>query len=183
MPMSLNGTENMYIVTARLHIVSVLALFCVWTKSLMCKRCCKQGFHFQSDVKTRRNSSSLSTVRTLICLLLHSSERRVISSGHQTDQLRLDDVPLPSGHSTVSGSFLCQLAPSERLSSKSKRSSALDQSLILSKFQGRQDQSTVWTMWYSVWTNVSIRQESQFEFDRSNATQLWSGRWCIIYGN
>jgi hypothetical protein len=28
-----------------IHTVSILASFCVWTKSLMCKRCCKQGFH------------------------------------------------------------------------------------------------------------------------------------------
>jgi hypothetical protein len=112
---------------------------------------------FRDDVKTSRNSSSLSVVRTmchpirtLIGLLLHSSERSVIPSGHQTDQLRPDDMPLPSGHSTISRSFLCQLAPSGRLSSKSGRSSTLDQSLILSKFQGKEDQSTVRT-------NVSIR--------------------------
>jgi hypothetical protein len=39
-------------------------------------------------------------------------------------------------------------------------------SLILSKFQEREDQSTVWTMWYPVQTRVSARQESQFKIDR-----------------
>jgi hypothetical protein len=38
-------------------------------------------------------------------------------------------------------------------------------SLILSKFQEREDQSTVRTMWYPVQTHVSVRQESQFKID------------------
>jgi hypothetical protein len=86
----------------------------------------------------------------------------------QTNIIRPDDMPLPSGHSAVSRSFLCQLVPSGRLSSKSGHPSALDQSLILSKFQERENQSTARTMWYPVRTRVSIRQESQFEFDRLN---------------
>jgi hypothetical protein len=56
-------------------------------------------------------------------------------------------------------------------------------SLILSKFQEREDQSTVRTMWYTVRTRISIRQESQFKFDHPDVWQLWSGRWCIVYGN
>jgi hypothetical protein len=39
-------------------------------------------------------------------------------------------------------------------------------SLILSKFQEREDQSTVRTMWYPVRMCVSVRQESQFKIDR-----------------
>jgi hypothetical protein len=73
------------------EFVSILALFCVWTKSLICKRCWKQGFHFQSDVMVRRNSSSLSAVwtmlhpvRTFFCLLLHSSEQSIFPSRRQT---------------------------------------------------------------------------------------------------
>jgi hypothetical protein len=41
-------------------------------------------------------------------------------------------------------------------------------SLILSKFQEREDQSTVQTMWYPVRTRVSVRQESQFKINRPN---------------
>lgn len=152
------------------EFVSILALFCVWTKSLMCKRCCKHEFHFQSDVKIRRNSSSLSAVRTLICLLLHPSGRCVIQSGRQKDQHHSSGRRayfVRTFHCIEK--FLFQLAPSGRFSSKSGRPSALDQSLILSKFQGREDQSTVRTMWYPFWTRVSIRQESQFKFDRPNA--------------
>jgi hypothetical protein len=143
----------------------------------MCKRCCKQGFHFQSDVKTRRNSSSLSVVRTmchpvrtLICLLLHPFERSVIPSRRQIDQHHSSGRRASSVRTFhCIEKFLFQLAPSRRFSSKSGRLSALDQSLILSKFQGREDQSTVRKMWYPVQTCVSIRQESQFEFDRPNA--------------
>jgi hypothetical protein len=59
----------------------------------------------------------------------------------------------------------------------------LNGSLILSKFQEREDQSTVWTMWYPVRTRISVRQESQFKMNRPDIRQLWSGRWCIVYGN
>jgi hypothetical protein len=39
---------------------------------------------------------------------------------------------------------------------------------FLSKFQEREDQSTVRKMWYPVLTRASIRQESQFKYDRSD---------------
>jgi len=39
-------------------------------------------------------------------------------------------------------------------------------SLILFKFQEREDQSTVRTMWYPVRTRISVRQESQFKMNR-----------------
>jgi hypothetical protein len=54
---------------------------------------------------------------------------------------------------------------------------------FLSKFQEREDQSTVRTMWYPVRTRVSVRQESQFKYDRPDVWQLWSGRACIKEGN
>jgi hypothetical protein len=41
-------------------------------------------------------------------------------------------------------------------------------SLILSKFQEREDQSTVRTMWYPFWTRISVRQESQLKMNRQN---------------
>lgn len=56
-------------------------------------------------------------------------------------------------------------------------------SLILSKFQEREDQSNVWTIWYPVRTHVSVRQESQFKIDCPDVYQSWSGCWCIVYGN
>jgi hypothetical protein len=54
---------------------------------------------------------------------------------------------------------------------------------FLSKFQEREDQSTVRPMWYPVRTRVSLRQESQFKYDRPDVWQLWSERTCIIEGN
>jgi hypothetical protein len=54
---------------------------------------------------------------------------------------------------------------------------------FLSKFQEREDQSTVRTMWYPVQTRVSLRQESQFKYDRPDVWQLWFGRACIKEGN
>jgi hypothetical protein len=48
------------------HIVrvSILASFCVWTKSLKCKDVVNRDSTFQS-LQVRRNSSSLSTVQTI----------------------------------------------------------------------------------------------------------------------
>jgi len=38
---------------------------------------------------------------------------------------------------------------------------------------------TVQTMWYPVWTHVSLRQESQFKYTHLDARQLWSGHVFI----
>jgi hypothetical protein len=69
----------------------------VWTKSLVCKDAVLQGiplFRSVSEDSTVRKVGSLSAVRmmchpvrTLICPLLQPSGRRVIPSGHQTDQV------------------------------------------------------------------------------------------------
>jgi hypothetical protein len=125
-------------------------------------------------VKSEEFQSSMSAVRTMchpvrtpICLLLHPSGRCVISSGRQTLKHH------PSGRRASSvrtlhyiEKLLCQLAPSGRFSSTSGRLSVLNSSLILSKFQEREDQSTVRTMWYPVRTRISVRQESQFKMNR-----------------
>jgi hypothetical protein len=54
---------------------------------------------------------------------------------------------------------------------------------FLSKFQEREDQVTVRTMWYPVRTLVSVRKESQFKYHRPKVSQPWSGRACKVYGN
>jgi hypothetical protein len=46
------------------EFVSILASFCVWTKSLKCKDAVNRDSTFQS-LQVRRNSSSLSAVRTI----------------------------------------------------------------------------------------------------------------------
>jgi hypothetical protein len=54
---------------------------------------------------------------------------------------------------------------------------------FLSKFQEREDRSTVRMMWYPVRTRDSLRQESQFKYHRPDVWQLWSGRAFIKVGN
>jgi hypothetical protein len=74
--------------------VSILALFCVYTKSLMCNDAATGIPLFR--VKSNEFQSSLSAVRTMchpvrtpICLLFHPSRRRVIPSRHQIDKHHL----------------------------------------------------------------------------------------------
>jgi hypothetical protein len=62
-------------------------------------------------------------------------------------------------------------------SSMSGRLPVLDQFLI--SFQVPMNR----TMWYPVRTRVSLRQESQFKYDRPEVSQLWSGCTCIKEGN
>jgi hypothetical protein len=85
----------------------------------------------------------------------------------QTSIIRPDDVSFPSGPYTVLRSFCSSLHPSGHLSSPSGRISVLEQSQILSKFQKREDRSTVRTMQYPVQTRVSLRQESQIQISPS----------------
>jgi hypothetical protein len=91
--------------------------------------------------KRLTNSSSLSAVRTMchtvqtpIYLLFHPSGRRVpsVRTLHCIEKL------------------LSRLHPSGRFRSTSGRLSVLEQFQILSKFQEREDQSTVRTMWYPI---------------------------------
>jgi hypothetical protein len=81
----------------------------------------------------------------------------------QSSIIRPDDVLLPSGPYIVSRSFCSSLLRPDVSATRPDASQFSNGSLILSKFQEREDQSTVWTMWYPVRTHVSIRQESQFK--------------------
>jgi hypothetical protein len=101
----------------------------------------------------------------------------------QTSIIRPGDVFIPSGPHTVSRSFCAKLHPSGRLSSPSGRPSMTDQLHILSKFRIREVNTSVRTMWYTVRTRVSIRQESKFKYQGPDVSQPWSGRVCNLYGN
>jgi len=131
-------------------VVSILASFCVWTKSLMCKdvvnmdstcqsifrRLCTakkiEDFSFPvsrpDDVSSRPNAhlSTGPSVRTTC------SSR---PGARQTSIIILGDVSFPSGPYTVSRSFYSSLHPSGHLSSPFGCLSILEQSQILSKFQ------------------------------------------------
>jgi hypothetical protein len=82
-----------YLLHLHFLFVSILASFCVWTKSLMCKDAVNRDSIIQSDVRrfclqVRRHSSSLSAVRTPLCPLFHPSGWCVIPSGQRAPSVR-----------------------------------------------------------------------------------------------
>jgi hypothetical protein len=70
-----------------IKVVSILASFCVWTKSLKCKDAVNMDSTIQSlqvrriQVLCQSSERSSHPVRTPICPLFHPSGRRVIPSG------------------------------------------------------------------------------------------------------
>jgi len=112
--------------------VSILALFCVWTKSLMCNDAVNRDSTFRVMLE---DSACESEEFQVPCQL---SGRYVIPSGRpsvycsihpdirQTSIICPDDVFLPSGHLHRIEKLLCQLAPSGRFSSTSGRLSVLE---------------------------------------------------------
>jgi hypothetical protein len=66
----------------------------------------------------------------------------------------------------VSRSFCANLLRPDVSAARSDAYRFSKGSLILSKFQERKDQSTVRTMWCTVRTRISVRQESQFKMNR-----------------
>jgi hypothetical protein len=132
------------------EFVSILASFCVWTKSLMCKdvvnrdstcqsifrRLCTakkiEDFRFpisRPDDVSSRPDAHLSTVPSVRTTCSSQPDAR------QTSINRTDDVSFPSGPDTVSRSYCSSLHSSGHRSSPSERLSVLEQSQILSKFQ------------------------------------------------
>jgi hypothetical protein len=171
-------------------IVSILALFCVWTKSLMCKWCGKWGFHFsewsKKNYKVPCQPSGRCVIpsgRPSVYCSIRSDDVSFRPDIRQTSIICPDNVLLPSRHLHRIEKLLCQLDPSGRFSSTSGRLSVLERFTDSFQVQEREDQSTVRTMWYPVRTRISVRQESQFKMNRPDIWQLWSGRWFIVYGN
>jgi hypothetical protein len=120
------------------EFVSILASFCVSTKSLKCKDAINSDSTIQS-LQSQKIFSSLSAVRTIEpshpddhLSLFHPSGQHAIPFGLQTDQassIRTTCSFRPNPY-TVSRSFCSSLHPSGRLSSTSGRLSVLDQFLI-----------------------------------------------------
>jgi hypothetical protein len=119
-----------------LELVSILASFCVWTKSLMCKDASNRDFTIQSlqvrriQVPCRRPddraipSGRPSGHYSVWTTCLPSGPPREISI------IRPDEVFIPSGPHTVSRSFCASLHPSGRFSSTSGCLPILNQFLI-----------------------------------------------------
>jgi hypothetical protein len=157
-----------------------LASFCVWTKSLICKDAANRDSTVQSEVRgiskfpvsrpddvSSRPDAHLSTapsVRTM-CHPIRTLDTPA-SFVQTTCFIRPDDVLLPSGHFTVSRSFCASLLCPDVLAARPDAYQFSNGSLILSKFQEREDQSTVQTMWYTARTPISVRQELQFKMNR-----------------
>jgi hypothetical protein len=109
------------------QVVSILASFCVWTKSLICKDAAHRDSTVQSDVR-RISKFPVSRPDDVSSRPdAHLSGQCVILFGRQTVQ------HLPSGRRASSvrtlhsiEKLLCQLAPSGRFSSMSGRLSVLE---------------------------------------------------------
>jgi hypothetical protein len=120
------------------------------------------------QVPCQRSGRSSHPVWTSLFPLFHPSGRRVIPSGCQTVQLhpsrrRARSVRTLTLYREVS--VLACIRPDVSVA-RLDASQFSNGYLILSKFQEREDQSTVRTMWYPVRTHVSVRQESQFKINR-----------------
>jgi hypothetical protein len=137
-------------VALKLDFVSILASFCVWTKSLMCNDTVNRDSTCQSifrrlctakkiedfglpvshpDDVSSRPDANLYTVPFVWTTCSSRPDAR------QTSIIRPDDLSFLSGPSTVSRSFCFNLHPSGHLSSPSGRPSVTDQLQILSKFR------------------------------------------------
>jgi hypothetical protein len=85
-------------------------------------------------------------------------------------------VFIPSGPHTVSRSFYPACIRPDVSAARPDASQYSISFRFLSKFQEREDRSTVWT-------RVSLGQESQFKYHCLDVWQLWSGRAFIKEGN
>jgi hypothetical protein len=133
----------------RIIIVNILASFCVWTKSLMCKDVVHRDSTCQSIFRRVYTAKNIEDFRFPVSrpddvssrLDAHLSNapfvRTTCSSrpdARQTSIIHPDDVSFPSEPYTVSRSFCSSLHPSRPLSNPSGRPSMIDQLQILSKF-------------------------------------------------
>jgi hypothetical protein len=133
-----------------------------------------RGFYYSEMLQSQKIFSSLSAVWTIepsvLTTICHYS-------------IRPDDVPYcpdsrqtkhhpsgrrvsPSKPSIVSRRFYPACIRPDVLAARLDASQYSISFIFLSKFQEREDRSTVWTMWYPVRTRVSLRQESQFKYHR-----------------
>jgi hypothetical protein len=137
----------------KITLLVLLASFCVWTKSLVCKYVVLQGISL-----FRRISEDSVYKSENLRFPVNRPDDRAIPSGRPSVywSILLDDMPYrsdasqtknhPSGRraffvqtSTVSRSYCSSLYPFGRISSPSGRLSVIDQLQILSKFRIRED--------------------------------------------
>jgi hypothetical protein len=153
--------------------VSILASFCVWTKSLICKDAANRDSTVQSEVRRiskvpcqPSGQCVIPSGRPSVYCSIRPDDVSSRQDARHSSIIRPDDVLLPSGHFTVSRSFCASLLRPDVSAARPDAYQFSNSSLILSKFQERENQSTVRTMWYPVRTRISVRQESQFKMNR-----------------
>jgi hypothetical protein len=139
----------------------------------MCNNAANRDSTFQSEVRritkfpvsrpddvSSRPDAHLSTVPSIptTCHFVRTSDRQA-SSVRTTCFFRSDTY-------IVSRSFCASLLRPDVSTARPDAYQFSNGSLILFKFQEREDQSTVRTMWYPVRTRISVREESQFKMNR-----------------
>jgi hypothetical protein len=92
------------------EFVSILASFCVWTKSLKCKDAVNRDSTIQSLQVRRIQVPCQSSGRPSVHCSIRPDDVSSRSDTRQTSIIRPDEVFILSGPHTVSRSFLCQLA-------------------------------------------------------------------------
>jgi hypothetical protein len=138
----------------------------------MCNDAANRDSTFQSEVRriskfpvsrpddvSSRPDAHLSTV-TSVWTTCHS----VRTSDRQASSVRTTGFFRPDTY-IVSRSFCASFLRPDVSAARPDTYQFSNSSLILSKVQEREDQSTVRTMWYPVRTRISVRQESQFKMN------------------
>jgi hypothetical protein len=146
----------------------------------------------EKSVPCQPSGRSCHPVRTPICPLFHPSgqrailsERCAIPSGRpdRPSIIRPDDVDFhldPPLYREACVPAWIRMDVSTAHPDASQYSTKLQ---ILSKFIYGKIDATVRTTWIPVRTRFSSRQESQFKFNRPDASLPLSGRTCTWYGN
>lgn len=161
-----------------------LALFCVWTKSLMCKDVVNRDSTFR--VMSRLEEIQVPCLPSGRCVIpsgrpsvycsIRPDDVSSRSDTRQSSIFRPDDVLFQSWPLLYIEKVLTACYRPDVSAARPDAYQFSNGSLILSKFQEREDQSTVWT-------RFSIRQESQFKIDRPDVWSSWSERTLIVNEN
>jgi hypothetical protein len=145
------------------EFVSILALFCIWKKSLMCNDAVNRDSTFRVKSKDFACESEefqvpcqpsgqcvIPSGRPSVYCSIRPDDVSFRPDIRQTSIICPDDVLFPSGHLHHIEKFLYQLALSGRLS-------VLERFIDSFQVHEREDQSTLRTMWYPIRTRISVR--------------------------
>jgi hypothetical protein len=172
--------------------VSILASFCVWTKSLICKdavtrdstcqsifrRLCtaKKVEDFRFPISRPDDVLSRPDVHLSIALSVRTTCHPVRTPNRPASSDQTTYLSIRTPHCIEKHLF--QLA-FVQTSQQPIRTSISDRSASNSfQVQIWEDWYTVRTTWFPVRTHSYIRQESQFKYHRPDVSQPWSGRAC-----